>query len=278
MKVKLFLMILVPLVLTSCGSSNKKTETEAEENKTVELKPYQKKIQGYLSDVFEIVDGTYKIETKRSILLEGKIQVKIKSIGTGNPQDYGFRDDSRGPLYLTICDKDGQPIANLTEIPSGYESDALLKDMTSKEGEENWILFKENLDAAIPAEAATFIIASKQIEEIKRDASLKDETSDSDTESDELSSSSSTEDWDKLMDDYEEYVDQFIKMMEKANKEDNMDALMEYPDLIEKAKDLEKSLKKAKNANSLSSKQAKRLMQIEMKMVKAASKMDNTNQ
>lgn len=273
MKVKVFLMILVSLVLASCGNSNKKIEEE--ENQTVELKPYEKKVKGYLSDVFEIVDGTYKIEIKRDAMLEGKIQVKIKSIGKGVPKDYGFRDECGGPLYLTICNKEGQPIANFEEMSSSYEADALLKDMASKVGEENWILFDNSfLKDTISAEAATFIITSKQIEETQRGANSSDDESSSENESDELSSISGTEDWDSVLDDYEEYTDKFLAMMEKINKDDNIDALMDYPELMEKAKDLEKSLNKAKKSNSLSSAQVKRMTKIQVKLLNAASKMD----
>lgn len=272
MKEKVFLMILASLVLISCGSKSKKSE---EEDKTVELKPYNKKVKGYLSNVFEIVDETYKLDSKRDILLRGQVQVKIKSVGKGDSEDYGFRDGNYGPLYLTVCNKEGQPIVSLAEIPSGYEADELLKDMVSKEGEENWILFKGDLDTSIPAEAATFIITSKQIEEIKRNTTVSTANSNDENDSDELSLNTSTEDWDGLLDDYEEYVDKFITIMEKANKDDNMDALMDYPELLEKAKDLEKSLNKAKNAKSLNTEQLKRMVKIEMKMVKAASKMDN---
>lgn len=273
MKVKVFLMVLVSLVLASCGNNNKKTEEE--ENQTVELKPYEKKVKGYLSDVFEIVDGTYKIEIKRRAMLEGKIQVKIKSIGKGDSKDYGFHDGNYGPLYLTICNKEGQPIANFEEMSSSYEADALLKDMASKVGEENWILFDNSfLKDTIPAEAATFIITSKQIEETQRGVNSSDDESSSENESDELSSISGTEDWDSVLDDYEEYTDKFLAMMEKINKDDNIDALMDYPELMEKAKDLEKSLNKAKKSNSLSSKQLKRMVEIQVKLLNAASKMD----
>lgn len=75
MKVKVFFMVVGALFLASCGG-NKQTKSE---DKTVELKPYEKKVKGYLSDVFEVVEGTYKMECKRNMFLEGQIQIKIKS-------------------------------------------------------------------------------------------------------------------------------------------------------------------------------------------------------
>lgn len=48
-----------------------------------------------------------------------------------------------------------------------------------------------------------------------------------------------------MLDDYEAYADEYITMMKKANDDDGLDVLLGYPDLLEKAKKLEKSLKEA---------------------------------
>ncbi|GFI33759.1 hypothetical protein IMSAGC014_00242 [Bacteroidaceae bacterium] len=168
MKVKAFFMVAGALFLASCGG-NKQMESE---DKTVELKPYEKKVKGYLSDVFEVVDGVYKMECKHNMFLEGQIQ--IKSIGKGDRSDYGFHDGNDGPLFLTICNKEGQPIANFTDIPSSFEADGLLKDMVSKEGDENWVLFKDFLKDILPEDAATFFITSKKIEKDKRGSLISD--------------------------------------------------------------------------------------------------------
>lgn len=72
---------------------------------------------------------------------------------------------------------------------------------------KNWIEFKGLIPGAkvLPDEAATFIITSKKIE--------KDESYSS--SSDEDISESSDPKWDKVLDDYEEYVDKYIKIIEK---------------------------------------------------------------
>lgn len=67
---------------------------------------------------------------------------------------------------------------------------------------------------------------------------------------------------------------QCLEVIKKANNDD-AGALLEYPDLLEKSKKLEKSLDKAKNEKSLNSKQVKRMTKIQMKMVEAISKMNN---
>ncbi|WP_270721294.1 DUF6591 domain-containing protein [Bacteroides hominis] len=274
MKVKVFFMVVGALFLASCGG-NKQTKSE---DKTVELKPYEKKVKGYLSDVFEVVEGTYKMECKRNMFLEGQIQIKIKSIGKGEPSDYGFHDGNHGPLFLTVCNKEGQPIANFTDIPSSFEADGLLKDMVSKEGDENWILFKDFLKDILPEDAATFFITSKKIEKDKRGSLASRNNESEDNDEDDTLSDTGDKKWDKMLDDYEAYADKYITMMKKANDDDSLDALFDYPDLLEKAKKLEKSLKEAETSKSLSSKQVKRMAKIQVKMMNAMSEMNDDSE
>lgn len=259
--------LLVLITLCSCGGNNKKNDAVLlkQEDKTIELKSFEKKVKGYLSDVLEVVDGTYTLNYKAEYPCPTTIQVKIKSILKGNSKDYGLQDGNYGPLYLTICDKNGVPVASFPSISSSYQSDGLLKNMMTKK-DENWILFENYVHHnKLPDNCASFIITSEE---------RKEDTESSSDDGSTQTSDVGDEKFDKVLVDYEEYVDKFIGMMEKANKDDNIDALMDYPELLEKAKDLEKSLNKAKNAKSLSSEQLKRMAKIEMKMVKAASNMD----
>ena len=76
--------------------------------------------------------------------------------------------------------------------------------------------------------------------------------------------------WDKLLDSYESYVNQYIKLLEKVAKGD-MDAMLEYPTYLQKAQDLSKQLEKAKG--DISPEQLKRYNKINLKMLKAAEKM-----
>lgn len=267
-------MVVGALFLASCGG-NKQTKSE---DKTVELKPYEKKVKGYLADVFEVVEGTYKMECKRNMFLEGQIQVKIKSIGKGDSSDYGFHDGNSGPLFLTVCNKEGQPIANFTDIPSSFEADGLLKDMVSKEGDENWILFKDFLKDILPEDAATFFVTSKKIEKDKRSSLTSSNNESEDNDEDNTLSDTGDKKWDKMLDDYEAYADKYITMMKKVNDDDSLDALLDYPDLLEKAKKLEKSLKEAETSKSLSSKQVKRMVKIQVKMMDAMSEMNDNSE
>ncbi len=65
--------------------------------------------------------------------------------------------------------------------------------------------------------------------------------------------------------------------MKKANDDDGLDVLLGYPDLLEKAKKLEKSLKEAEASKSLSSNQVKRMAEIQVKMMNAMSEMNDNS-
>lgn len=81
-----------------------------------------------------------------------------------------------------------------------------------------------------------------------------------------------------MLDDYEAYADKYITTMKKVNGDDSLDALFDYPDLLEKAKKLEKSLKEAETSKSLSSKQVKRMAKIQVKMMNAMSEMNDDSE
>lgn len=84
---------------------------------------------------------------------------------------------------------------------------------------------------------------------------------------DELSSSSGSEDWDALLDSYEEYVNKYVSVMKKASKGD-LSAMSEYPALMEKAQEFSDKMKNAQG--SMSTSQWARYNKITMKMLEAA--------
>ena len=73
-------------------------------------------------------------------------------------------------------------------------------------------------------------------------------------------------DWDKLLDDYEKYVDLYIKSYKKAMAGD-MSAMMEYSKMMEKAQSISDKLDKV--SGDLSAAQMKRYLKITQKMTDA---------
>ena len=130
----------------------------------------------------------------------------------------------------------------------------------------------------LPEDAATFFITSKKIEKDKRGSLASRNNESEDNDEDDTLSDTGDKKWDKMLDDYEAYADKYITMMKKANDDDSLDALFDYPDLLEKAKKLEKSLKEAETSKSLSSKQVKRMAKIQVKMMNAMSEMNDDSE
>lgn len=97
--------------------------------------------------------------------------------------------------------------------------------------------------------------------ETEEEAAAEEETS---------TTSSASNDFDEVLDSYEEYVDQYVSYMKKAANGD-MSALTEYPALMEKAQEVSKKLEDSKD--EMSAAQASRYMQITNKMTAAATQM-----
>jgi hypothetical protein len=126
-------------------------------------------------------------------------------------------------------------------------------------------LFKNELEKSEYKE----VINSMEPEKIKKLAE-SDISSSSDNSAESPSTRSASrgsEDWDAVLDDYEEYVDNYIKLYKKA-MEGDMDAMSEYPALMEKAKSLSEKLERAKG--DMSAQQLERMGKIQTKMMNAA--------
>lgn len=80
------------------------------------------------------------------------------------------------------------------------------------------------------------------------------------------SSSSGSEDWDKILDEYEEFVNDYIKLFKKAQSGD-MSAMTEYVSVLEDAQSLANKLEGA--SSDLSSSQLSRYQKILSKMTSA---------
>ena len=77
----------------------------------------------------------------------------------------------------------------------------------------------------------------------------------------------SNTDFDEVLDNYEDYVDEYIKFVQKAADGD-MSAMSQYPTLLEKANKLDSRLTKSKG--DMTAKQVDRMINIQLKMTKSA--------
>lgn len=114
-------------------------------------------------------------------------------------------------------------------------------------------------------------IEENPIESISEETtSEEDEFIDNEIDDSETDSTEDSEDWDALLDSYEKYVDDYISLLKKA-KDGDMDALSEYPSILENAQELSEKLQKAKG--SMSSSQLSRYTKITNNLTQAAANM-----
>lgn len=83
-----------------------------------------------------------------------------------------------------------------------------------------------------------------------------------------LVESSESENYDKMLDDYDEYMTEYIKFYKKAMKGDT-NAMSEYAAIMGKMTELQKSMEEAKGTNQITAEQIDRMLRIQTKMTNA---------
>lgn len=157
------------------------------------------------------------------------------------------------------------------DIKKAYDDwDEALKNATT----DNHYMFMTNctLQGAIEfCESENGVNISNNDENSESEDDGDDENDEDDEESSSVDISDGTEDYDALLDKYEEFCDDYIKLISKA-AEGDMSALSDYQRMLKKAQELEKKLG---NANSdLSPEQLQRFTEIQSKFIEAAQSMN----
>ncbi|PCJ26764.1 MAG: hypothetical protein COA97_05060 [Flavobacteriales bacterium] len=258
------------VLLISCGGDGGKSETKG--NLEATIKPRSIKIKGHLSDYLEVVEGKTKVVAiEEYILYQINFSVKVKSIGITDEIFYGLEDDNNGPLHLTIIDDTGAPISGWDNISSIYSDDSKIQDLLKKEGEEYWITFNTTKNVSergaiekLFNEMVSFNTISKPKQKPEKEITA------SSTSSETTSKSGGSAEWDSLLDDYEEMYDDYIKLVKKAQKNDNS-ALSEYPKVYAKMITISQKLEKA--GDDLSPEQITRFMEIQVNAMQAATEL-----
>ena len=240
--------LLMLVGISSCG--DKKTE--------VTVSPVATSITGPAGDVFQIVDKsrTLKVDGNRFT-----VNVGLKRTAEGSVKDVEWG--------LELLDENEEVLVSDEDIfmPKGQDT---LEGL--KVGEEGSLELKvyEHMDDSDIKKIAKFRVTSK---------AKKDWSSSSDVATEEVAeeavaaedvaaeaSSSSSEDWDKILDEYEKYCDKTVALAKKAQAGD-ISAMTEYASLLESAESLQKNLENA--GSNLTAAQAARLNKIAAKLAKA---------
>lgn len=290
---KYFTLALMAIFFASCGSSS-------EDEESIVLTPATTNIKGYLGQFYDVVykdytinDDILTIEIERN---DNELPFNIKGV-----KPYGYYGQgitAHAGFGIEILNETGDVIEKKAATASMYYSDDIKEALNLRAGETGtirWFIYFHG-----DVKPAEFRLTStyEEVEEEDDDDSNSSSVSGSDNSSSSVSSNNSSssgygygyrynsnknsdddkddssssgdEDWDSLIDSYEEYVDKYISYMEKAMKGD-MSALAEYPSLLEKVEEYSTKMNKAKG--NMSSSQMSRYMKITNKMTEAAMKM-----
>lgn len=162
--------------------------------------------------------------------------------------------------------EDFHDILNAGSVRAQMKRSAKVSEMTPEDQEKWNKIVKEGAYILIkPSYSnAKYVEYKAKSSNTEADASAEDTT----TVDGDLADSSS-EDWDAMLDSYEEYVDKYIALLKKASAGD-MTALTEYPALLSKAQEFGDKMESAKG--SMSASQVARYTKITAKMLKVAQK------
>lgn len=268
-KIQLFLAAIVAAIMVSCSSASEPeskfispTTTEFSSGKLakyIEVKDLPSELS------YAVKEGS--IETQYIRL---KVELKMKKDGFTDvdAQDIGFIS-LLSVATINLVDANGTTVQDISVKDD--EVLKLKKLLTGKEGDTEDIIFEgkfnnstdapkwyESIEKFTPYLSADVVVSSEETE-----------TEVEETEEVSSSDDSENENWDEVLDAYEEYADKTISYAQKIANGD-MSVISEYPELMEKAKEFGDKMQGAKS--NMSSSQWSRYMKITEKLAKSASK------
>ena len=241
-------------------------------------------MEGDLRECFEVVDKEYTPKESSDGSYDRSLIIELKRTSEELPVDLrgltydwgGWIDKLQGKEYhiffdVSLLDEDGNIVATTssgnrhipdvelqfddTKIPNLSEAESFsIESLYSSELFENAKLSKFKVGSTISERNVVVDAVSDYSEESDFDEEM---------ESDAVGSSS---DWDSVLDEYEDYVNQYIKLYKKA-MEGDMSAMSEYAGMLEKAQSLFSKLENAQG--EMTAAQISRMNSIQMKMVNA---------
>lgn len=242
------------------------------------IKPGSTSLQGDLATYYEVVDKEY------TFIGYGDITIDFKKVKDGLPapwhssMKYGPYDD---PTYyqlkfiITFLDENGNILEEKELGSEASEKLANLQNGDSTKVVLSWIGKSARRKAKTFTVRGTFERGeqsrfSSSSESTEPSTEMTDAISEISTEeATEDNSSSSSEDYDAVLDEYEEYTNKLLSMLKKVEAGD-MSAYADYMGLVESRTSLDKKLANAKK--EMTTAQAARFLRIQAKYLKAISK------
>lgn len=237
------LTIALAMVLTGCSKKSSIVITTDDAEDVVE-------VYGG-NDFFEPLPGNYTITEENESLIT-TLNFKIV-------REFNHPEKRAVEFTLTPVDKEGNPLDiefYASDIETKYDQllDAQIGQIVSVE-------FRYPFTDKSQVKNVLNAISSCDVDLTVKEQKSKKEKSKGVKASNE---------WDKVLDSYERYTDEYIKVLKKVNAGD-MDAYSELADLMQKCEELTEQIDAAEDEMSVA--QATRFQKIAAKMAAAASQM-----
>lgn len=257
---KSILILCSAILMVGCGGNKTKKE--------LSISPQNLEVKGALKDYYEVEDKNYRLEEKR-VLDDGTVSeylltIELKRTDVPFPFDTdkatSFSTNSGDrPIQvgfgIELLNENGDLIetkqaseGGWTGVYSSNDIENLIQLNAEETGIVRWVIYNGTVNDGV----ASFRITSA-LSGVSRVENTK--------------STSKSSEWNEVLDEYEKYIDQYIKMYKKAMDGD-MSAITEYASMLEKAESLENKLKNAKDG-TLTASQVKRMTKIQNKMISA---------
>lgn len=285
-KLNFLLVLMLSLFIASCGNSGKGGNGESDGEIKLKVDADLGELGEFLSADDEAVIKLEEAEEdgEQGYLITSSLGVDVEK-AVASDFSFGLEAKILDKSHIVIADfpsfdiesKNDFDNEDYTNVLYPGEKWAIVKEFIKK---DDWDKEKQEMWEKIKKEGAYIRIEPNYSGTAKFVAykgaknSSSDEISSEENDEDEISddSESDSEDWDALLESYEEYVDKYISYMKKAAKGD-MNALSEYPALLEKAQEFNEKMQNAQGV--MSSSQWSRYIKITNKMTKAAQEMSN---
>lgn len=261
---QLALVAFITLFLASCEIH------KTPEDKTIKVSDVS--ISGQASDYIKVVDGEYTLKpVDDKIIIAVKFELTKKYDLSGEPE--------LGNITLIPLDDTGAVIPNIGldfSLTSTSDYDKMKSFLKGEVGKTVIVSFEWNYFSNIEMQSR-IIDGTESIEitgaDFTGDTSVSSSSSSDDSyEEVAIETPKGSAEMDKMLDSYEQYVDQYISFMKKAQGGD-MSVMAEYPAMMEKAEEWGQSIQDAQEAGEVSPAQMKRMLKIQAKMTEAAADM-----
>ncbi|OUO98120.1 DUF6591 domain-containing protein [Barnesiella sp. An22] len=263
MKKTLFVFGLAAIVamMASCSGSGKETKT---------ITPtFTEFSSGEIAKYVEVVDQPAELTfmDDKGIYLKVTLRLVQDGIKGVDARDINFEN------FIGCADIDllNEEEGNMSTVSMKSEDELKFKKfLTGNVGDTAVFVFERpGYSQEYFKETIKFMPAATA--DITVEAGDNTSVSDSDSSDTAVSSDSGSEDWDSLLDSYEEYVDMYISLLKKASAGD-LSAVSEYTSYMSKAQEV--SQKMADATSKLSPAQLSRFNKINQKMLQAAQNMN----